>query len=61
MFGLDLEGSCKTITCFVFGHNQEGLIARYIACNQLYFMKKLLYLISDLALLLLVVVFMLHS
>ena len=24
-FGLDLEGSFKTITCFVFGCNREGL------------------------------------
>ena len=35
-FGLDLEGSCRTFTCFLFGCNQEGLIDQYIACNQLY-------------------------
>ena len=26
-------GSCRIVTFSVFGHNQEGLIARHIACN----------------------------
>ena len=37
--GLELEGSCRIniVIAIVFGHNQEGLVARYIACNELFY------------------------
>ena len=29
-------GSCRTVTCFVFGCNWEGLTTRHFACNEIY-------------------------